>query len=166
MMSLNGQGVGTSSFEYYEDRIEDVIPESDGLNRVLEDLNIIQRDIEMESGEFTRCEGTGLYRLQSCLNHACKSNAIIRFPYNSARLQAVATRKIHQGEEITISYFDAGIEDGENGDGMMDEETDSMSLEERREFLLKYYLFECQCDMCCKEDGRKNEKGYRDKAGY
>lgn len=51
-------------------------------------------------------DATGLYIMQSCINHSCVPNAKIDFPFNTNRLVVKAKRDISAGEELLISYLD------------------------------------------------------------
>lgn len=57
-------------------------------------------------GTFLNNEGSGLYRLERCINHSCVPNAECTFPNGDFTLSLVATRAIAAGEEICISYLD------------------------------------------------------------
>ena len=68
------------------------------------------------SGEFIDCEGSGLFKLQSCrrwtqlqrsfvndrlrlvVNHSCDANAEIQYLHNNSTLSVVATRTISKEE--------------------------------------------------------------------
>ena len=51
-------------------------------------------------------EGSGLYELQSMINHSCKPNAEIQFKDNSHELTIVALEEIQPNQEVCISYID------------------------------------------------------------
>ncbi|KAL7751945.1 SET and MYND domain-containing protein 5 [Sorochytrium milnesiophthora] len=143
IVALNGQGVGTSSFEHYE-RLVQTHAGSDAAH--LSELDALRAGIDEVSAEFTHAEGTALYSRHALLNHSCAANAEIRFPHNSARVQVVATAPIAVGDEACISYmhFHSGCESGEEeeeGDDDGDEEEEA-SVEERRAALLEYYMFQ------------------------
>ena len=73
---------------------------------------IIQIDYDFSCsavGDFLNNEGSGLYILQSSINHSCVPNAEITFPYGNHRLALKATREINPEDEICISYLDECI---------------------------------------------------------
>lgn len=86
--------------------------------------------------------GTGLYRIQALMNHSCKPNARAYKDANSRNgaAEVIAIRDIMPGEEIEISYLDAGVE-GEELDVSED-------LEWRRESLREYGIDACTCSKC------------------
>ena len=53
--------------------------------------------------------GTGLYWPANLINHSCRPNCVAVF--NGRKLFIVPCRAIAQGDELTISYIDQGIED-------------------------------------------------------
>lgn len=57
-------------------------------------------------GSFLNTEGSGLYCLQSQLNHSCRPNAVVSFPHNSHCLTLKALKPLMPGEQIFISYLD------------------------------------------------------------
>lgn len=66
LVGMNGQGVGTSTLDQYCVRVEklDLTPEERSqLDTFLDNL---YEKIDEVSGDFDECEGSGLYRLQSC----------------------------------------------------------------------------------------------------
>ena len=88
--------------------------------------------------QFLDNEGSGLYRLQSLLNHSCEPNAKVEFPFNNHDLVVNALRKIEPGEQILISYLD---------------ECDlNRSRHSRRKALSENYVFLCCCTKCAKEE--------------
>lgn len=85
-------------------------------------------------GSFLNNEGSGLYVLQSAVNHSCVPNAIVEFPYSNNVLVLKAIRDIQPEEEICISYLD---------------ECDlERSRHSRQKALSSLYLFLCRCDKC------------------
>lgn len=58
------------------------------------------------AGEFLNNEGSGLYFLQSKINHSCVPNAESTFPYSNDIVVLKAIKAIQPGEEICISYID------------------------------------------------------------
>jgi len=143
MIGLNGQGVGGSPFNRYvtnfqkenqsgsSENAEASSPADSAIDELYQLLD------DAVGLEFLNSEGTGLYALQSVCNHSCEPNAKIEFPFNNAVVALVATRKIEQGEEVTISY--------------LDECQLSRSRHSRRRALMENYLFACECSKCLKE---------------
>ncbi|KAL6079456.1 hypothetical protein QOT17_001078 [Balamuthia mandrillaris] len=103
--------------------------------------------------EFPACCGTGLYAVQSCLNHSCQPNVqVFGFNENSndkkkksseneedeaqnrqedSTLICWALRDIEAGEELLMSYID-----------------ERADKEERQRALLYPYSFRCACPKC------------------
>ena len=90
-------------------------------------------------GAFLNNEGSGLYVLQSCINHSCSPNANVEFPYDNNRLVVKAVRNIRAGEEICIAY--------------LDECQLERSRHSRQKALSSLYLFVCQCNKCVQQSG-------------
>ncbi|KAK6918896.1 SET domain [Dillenia turbinata] len=57
------------------------------------------------------CQGSAFYPLQSCMNHSCSPNAraFKREEDRDGQATIIATRPIHTGEEVTISYIDENL---------------------------------------------------------
>jgi hypothetical protein len=85
-------------------------------------------------GSFLNCEGSGLYVLQSSINHSCTPNATVEFPYSNSTLVIRAARDIRPEEEICIAY--------------LDECQLERSRHSRQKALSSLYLFSCKCDKC------------------
>lgn len=85
-------------------------------------------------GPFLNNEGSGLYILQSSVNHSCVPNAVVDFPYSNNTLVLKAIRDIKVGEEICTSY--------------LDECQLERSRHSRQQALSSMYLFVCHCDKC------------------
>ena len=83
---------------------------------------------------FLNNEGSGLYVLQSSVNHSCVPNAVVEFPYSNNILVLKAIRDIHPEEEICISY--------------LDECCLERSRHSRQKALSSLYLFHCYCNKC------------------
>lgn len=126
IMSLNGQGIGTSSLESYKQTCDEA---------TLQYIESFDDLLEEHSGEFTYAEGTGIYSMHANINHSCDPNSQIIFLEGSSKLSVSALRDIKEGEEICISYICC----------------DDMDFSERQELLLKYYLFSCSCPACISE---------------
>lgn len=93
--------------------------------------------MENESGDFLNNEGSALYAVQSACNHSCDPNCTATFPFSNHTLVLVASKDLHEGEEIFISY--------------LDECALSRSRHSRRKILQENYLFLCQCKRCLQE---------------
>lgn len=78
--------------------------------------------------------GTAVYQLASMFNHSCDPNLDITFPHNNAVLVLRARRDIRAGEELTLSYIDAG-----------------QDFKSRQEKLQFSYGIECNCTKCQEE---------------
>lgn len=85
-------------------------------------------------GTFLNNEGSGLYSLQSCINHSCNPNASVEFPHSNSTLVVRALREIRPDEEICIAY--------------LDECHLERSRHSRQKALSSLYLFLCKCDKC------------------
>ena len=57
------------------------------------------------SESFLNNEGSGLYSLQSMINHSCSPNAEIQFQDSDQTLTLAALKDIQAGEEVYISYL-------------------------------------------------------------
>lgn len=132
LVGRNGQGIGTSSFAAWQKNLESVdIEDRASLEN---DIATIYDKIEEFSGSFLDVEGSGLYVVQSKLNHSCLPNAEIKFPHSNHTLVISALRDIEIGEEICISYLSECLL--------------NRSRHTRHKFLKENYLFVCQCELC------------------
>lgn len=95
---------------------------------------ILNFDYFLVAGQFLNSEGSGLFCTQSKLNHSCRPNAEVRFPYSNYIVAVTATREIQPGEEICISYLD---------DCFLER-----SRHTRQKYLAENYLFICKCIKC------------------
>ena len=99
-------------------------------------------DCQFEAASaFPSARGAAVFPLASGLNHSCAPNCELAFAEdNSAHV--VTTRAVALGEELTISYVDAGGAD-----------------DERREELRETYGFECACARCARgEEEARSQK--------
>lgn len=78
--------------------------------------------------------GSALYLLGSLFNHSCEPNVHVTFPGNDSTAVFTAARQIAEGEQLFITYIDAGQE-----------------LDARQEYLAFAYGFRCHCVRCCEE---------------
>ncbi|UXI19475.1 DNA damage-binding protein 1-like [Sarcoptes scabiei] len=135
LIGKNSQGIGTSAFSTWARNIEHFVAndphKTSQLNSLLDDL--FQKIYEV-SGDFLNNEGSGLYELQSCINHSCEANCEIHFPYNNYVLALKASKNIDPGDEITICYLNECMQD--------------RSRHTRTKYLRENYLFDCECSKC------------------
>lgn len=118
-LSIVGRGP-CSFFQYGEDQIKKRLKSDDFVEEFMDAI----------------LEGTGFYRLHSCMNHSCEPNCRAMLPEsNSENNKAIihAVRAIEAGEELTVSY----VEEDE-------------PYNERQE-QLRDYGFECLCSKCEQE---------------
>lgn len=136
LIARNGQGIGTNAFSKWAENAERLVASNPGelesLNTLIDQL--YQRMDEVTGLPFLNNEGSGLYRLQSGINHSCVPNAQVTFPNNNNRLVLQALQNIEPGDEITICYLDECMQ--------------SRSRHTRRKYLLENYLFACTCTKC------------------
>ncbi|KAK4238620.1 mannose-6-phosphate isomerase [Achaetomium macrosporum] len=89
-------------------------------------------------------EYMGLFADLARVNHACKPNAFIHFSETTLAMTIWSARDIEPGEEITISYVDAG-----------------MTSQERQQLLEQIWGFKCQCDLCTASSDARNASDSR-----
>ncbi|KAK0161251.1 hypothetical protein PV327_009741 [Microctonus hyperodae] len=134
LVGTNGQGIGTSAFSRWVKNVSALeLPEEQRI-QIDKFIDRIYDDMEEVVGTFLNNEGTGLYILQSSINHSCNPNAIVEFPYSNSTLIIKATRDIQFNDEICIGYL---------------EECElERSRHSRQKALSSLYLFICRCDKC------------------
>ncbi|XP_055706297.1 histone-lysine N-trimethyltransferase SMYD5 [Phlebotomus papatasi] len=132
LVGRNGQGIGTSSFAAWQKNLEEV--EIEDRASLENDIATLYDKFEEFSGSFLDVEGSGLYVVQSKLNHSCLPNAEIKFPHSNHSLVISAVKDIDPGEEICISYLSECLL--------------NRSRHTRHKFLKENYLFVCQCELC------------------
>lgn len=132
LVGRNGQGIGTSSFAAWQKNLEEV--EIDDRASLENDIATLYDKFEEFSGSFLDVEGSGLYVVQSKLNHSCLPNAEIKFPHSNHTLVISALKDIEPGEEICISYLSECLL--------------NRSRHTRHKFLRENYLFVCRCELC------------------
>lgn len=142
LIGMNGQGIGTSTLASYCNTLDALELSKDERDEVDSRVDQLWDAVDKHSGIFTDCEGTGLYELQSRINHSCSPNVEIQFTEGNARLSVKALRDIVAGEELFISYM-SGCE--------LDR-----SRHSRQKYLLENYLFECWCIKCDSERGQED----------
>ncbi|XP_006608248.1 SET and MYND domain-containing protein 5 [Apis dorsata] len=134
LVGTNGQGIGTSAFSRWVKNVSALeLPREERI-QVDKLIDRIYDDMEEAVASFLNNEGSGLYILQSSVNHSCVPNAIVEFPYSNNVLVLKAIRDIHPEEEICISY--------------LDECCLERSRHSRQKALNSLYLFQCYCNKC------------------
>lgn len=134
LVGTNGQGVGTSAFSRWVRNVTALeMPDAQRIH-VDKMIDKIYDDMDEAVGTFLNNEGTGLYKVQSSMNHSCVPNVIIEFPHSNSTLAVKALRDIRAGEELCISY--------------LDECELERSRHSRQKSLKSLYLFICQCEKC------------------
>ncbi|XP_008546011.1 histone-lysine N-trimethyltransferase SMYD5 [Microplitis demolitor] len=134
LVGTNGQGIGTSAFSRWVKNVSALELPDDQRIQIDKFVDQIYDDMDEVVGTFLNNEGSGLYALQSTLNHSCSPNAVVEFPYSNSTLRIKATRDIQPEEEICIGY--------------LDECELERSRHSRQKLLSSLYLFVCQCDKC------------------
>ncbi|KAF9266257.1 MAS20-domain-containing protein [Marasmius fiardii PR-910] len=90
----------------------------------------------------SRQVGTTIYTVASYLSHSCDPNARPSFTNGTSELFLVANRDISAGEELTVSYVDCSMRDGES---VVD------ARRRRRMDLARGWRFACGCKKCVEE---------------
>ncbi|CAH1398454.1 unnamed protein product [Nezara viridula] len=133
----NSQGIGSSVFSIWVKNVEKFELSEESRKEINEFIDNVYLSMDRHVGCFLNNEGSGLYRLERCINHSCLPNASSTFPYGDYTLALVAKTAISAGEEICISY--------------LDECELERSKHSRNKHLREYYLFECECEKCLKQ---------------
>lgn len=134
LIGTNSQGVATSPFAEWVRKVSDVdLPPQEKL-QLDNYIDELYHKLNEFAGEFLNNEGSGLYQLQSKINHSCIPNAQSSFPYSNDILVLKAVNDIQPGEEICISYLD---------DCQLER-----SRHSRQKTLKENYLFICKCPKC------------------
>ncbi|KAI0307138.1 hypothetical protein B0F90DRAFT_1807816 [Multifurca ochricompacta] len=81
--------------------------------------------------------GAGFFAVSSYISHSCDPCARPSFEGGDSEMNLVAMRDIKAGDEITVSYVDASIHDGEDV---------IQARYRRRKELARGWRFACQCD--------------------
>ncbi|EGI62525.1 PREDICTED: SET and MYND domain-containing protein 5 [Acromyrmex echinatior] len=134
LVGTNGQGIGTSSFSRWVKNVSALELPKDERIYIDKLIERIYDAMDEAVGPFLNNEGSGLYVLQSSVNHSCIPNAVVEFPYSNNTLVLKAIRNIKVGEEICTSY--------------LDECQLERSRHSRQQALSSLYLFVCHCDKC------------------
>jgi len=83
LIGTNSQGIATSPFAEWVKKVTELKLSPDvetELNNFIDDIYTKLNDF---AGEFLNNEGSGLYQIQSKLNHSCVPNAQSSFPYSN-----------------------------------------------------------------------------------
>ncbi|EDW85184.1 uncharacterized protein Dwil_GK12748 [Drosophila willistoni] len=134
IMGTNSQGIATSVLSQWVTIVSD-LPLSDPEKVQLDqEIDNLYAKVGEFAGEFLNNEGSGLYLLQSKINHSCVPNACSTFPYSNDIVVLKALSPIQEGDEICISY--------------LDECQLERSRHSRHKILCGNYIFICQCPKC------------------
>ncbi|XP_051171373.1 histone-lysine N-trimethyltransferase SMYD5 [Leptopilina boulardi] len=134
LVGTNGQGIGTSAFSRWVKNVTNLQLSDDQRMQVDKLIDKIYDDMEEVVGTFLNNEGSGLYTLQSTINHSCLPNAVVEFPYSNSTLVLKVIRDIEPEEEICIAYLDECLLE--------------RSRHSRQKALSSQYLFICKCTRC------------------
>jgi len=93
IVALNGLGIGTSSFDEFVYDLNEM-EEGEEKEERLDQVEKIYSKMNEVSGEFVVCDGSGLFRYGSMLNHSCSPNAMVTYPFNDNSFCLIATRDI------------------------------------------------------------------------
>jgi len=138
LIGRNSQGIGTSPLSVWVENCDAMKSLNKKEHKKLDSyIDKLYEKLEKVSESFLNSEGSGLYELQSMINHSCRPNAEIKFQTNNNVLTLVALRDIKPGEEIFISY--------------LDECELARSRHSRQKLLKENYLFACQCELCLEQ---------------
>ncbi|XP_030373563.1 SET and MYND domain-containing protein 5 isoform X2 [Scaptodrosophila lebanonensis] len=134
IMGTNSQGIATSVLSQWVSKVSELpLPDADKaqLDNTIDEL---YAKVGEFAGEFLNNEGSGLYILQSKINHSCVPNAQSTFPYSNDIVVLKAITPIQAGEEICISYLDECLLE--------------RSRHSRHKILRENYIFVCECPKC------------------
>lgn len=134
LIGTNSQGIGTSSFANWVKNIGEYEMKVDQREEIDNLIDSIYTRFNDTVGSFLNNEGSGLYIMQSKINHSCSPNAEITFPKGNHTLEIRAVKDINAGEEICISY--------------LEECQLERSRHSRQRFLQENYIFLCECEKC------------------
>lgn len=153
LIGTNGQGIGTTSIGEWAKRVGNLENVTDEDKKKLEQaIDDLYMKMDEFSGQFLNVEGSGLYSMQSKINHSCDPNCEIVFPQSNHVLQVTALRDIQQGEEVSISY--------------LDECALTRSRHSRQKVLKENYMFICQCSKCHTELNEQEDKTSSEEEDY
>lgn len=144
LIGTNGQGIGTTAIGEWAKRVGELETLSEEDKKKLEQaIDDLYMKMDEFSGQFLNVEGSGLYTMQSKINHSCNPSCEILFPQSNHVLQVTALRDIKQGEEVSISYLDECVL--------------ARSRHSRQKMLSENYMFICSCIKCIAEEGEENK---------
>ena len=98
---------------------------------VINDFELHQSDGDMEGESL----GMGVYLAPSIMNHSCRPNAEIEIVGKRLRVKSLVDIDELDVSKVFISYFP-----------IQDE-----SRSKRRDYLKKYFFFDCECEKCSEE---------------
>lgn len=134
LIGTNSQGIGSSSFSNWVKIVGEIEMKEKQREEVDNFIDSIYTRFNDTVGDFLNNEGSGLYVMQSKINHSCAPNAEVTFPYGNHTLEIKALQDISVGEEICISY--------------LDECQLERSRHTRQKYLEENYIFLCECEKC------------------
>lgn len=134
LIGTNSQGIATSPFAEWVRKVTEVPMLDSDKVKLNEYIDNLYKQIGDFSGEFLNNEGSGLYALQSKINHSCVPNAQSTFPYSNNIVVLKAVAPIQISDEICISYLD---------DCQL-----QRSRHSRQKILKENYIFLCECNKC------------------
>lgn len=134
LIGTNSQGIGSSSFANWVKNVGEIEMKEKNREEIDNLIDSIYTRFNDTVGSFLNNEGSGLYVMQSKINHSCAPNAEITFPHGNHNLEIKALRNINSGEEICISY--------------LDECQLERSRHSRQKYLQENYIFLCECEKC------------------
>ncbi|XP_063988465.1 histone-lysine N-trimethyltransferase SMYD5 [Diachasmimorpha longicaudata] len=137
LVGTNGQGIGTSAYARWVKNVSGLEMPDDRRMEIDKLIDQIYDAMDEVAGTFLNNEGSGLYTLQSAINHSCSPNAVVEFPYSNSTLVVKTLRPIQPDEEICIGY--------------LDECQLERSRVTRQRMLSSLYLFNCHCDKCLQQ---------------
>ncbi|XP_055387670.1 histone-lysine N-trimethyltransferase SMYD5 isoform X2 [Condylostylus longicornis] len=143
LIGTNAQGIATSPFGEWVRKVTSLNLSLDIQKEVDDFIDDIYSKLSDFAGDFLNNEGSGLYEIQSKINHSCIPNAQSSFPYSNDILVLKAIKHIQSGEEICVSYLD---------------ECQLMRSRHSRQKILKdNYLFICKCPKCIEQSSDLSE---------
>ncbi|KAJ3488799.1 hypothetical protein NLI96_g2584 [Meripilus lineatus] len=99
----------------------------------------------------SRQVGSGFYAVSSYIGHSCSPSATPSFPSGTSEIAIVAARDLKEGDELTISYVDCNVNEGE---------TSEEATRRRRYELARGWRFKCECSRCASEVTPGDNEGH------
>ncbi|XP_055924091.1 histone-lysine N-trimethyltransferase SMYD5 [Eupeodes corollae] len=143
LIGTNSQGIATSPLAEWVKKVSDLPLEEKAKQELDNYIDDLYNKVGEFAGEFLNNEGSGLYQLQSKINHSCVPNAQSSFPYSNDIVVLKAISPIQPGDEICISYLD---------DCQLER-----SRHSRQKALKENYIFLCECPKCEAQANDPNE---------